>query len=81
LIEFGVFELEGWLGITRQLLLTKEVGHIIGTEGSCGLSFLEGDGDGLRAVIAEQIQEFRDLAGEGAVGVGHPSQVGLHRLR
>jgi hypothetical protein len=80
LMEFRVFELEGWLGIARRLLLTKEVGHIIGTEGSGRVSFLEGGGDSLRAVIAEQIEEFGDLAGEGAAGVGQPSQVGFHRL-
>ena len=80
MIEFRVFELEGRLGVTRRLLLTEEVGHIIGPEGSGGVSFLEGGGDGLGAVIAEQVQQFGDLASEGAVGVGQPSQVGFHRL-
>ena len=80
MIEFRVTELEGWLGITRRLLLTQEVGHIIGTEGAGGVRFLEGGGNGLWAVIAKQVQEFGELASEGAAGVGQPPQVGLHRL-
>jgi hypothetical protein len=81
LIEFRILELEGWLGIARRLLLTEEVGHIIGPEGSGGVSSLKGGGDGLGTIVAEQIQQFGDLASEGAVGVGQPSQVGFHRLR
>ena len=81
MIEFRVLELEGWLGITRRLLLTQEVSHIIGTEGAGGVRFLEGGGNGLRAVITEQVQKFGELASEGAAGVGQPPQVGLHRLR
>jgi len=81
LVEFRVLELEGWLGIARRLLLTEEVSHIIGPKGSGGVSFLKSGGDGLGAVIAEQVQQFGDLAREGAVGVGQPSQVGFDRLR
>ena len=81
MIEFRVTELEGWLGIPGHLLLTQEVSHIIGPEGAGGVSFLEGGGNDFRAVIAKQVQEFGELASEGAAGVGQSSQVGFHRLR
>jgi hypothetical protein len=55
LVQFRVLEPKGRLRVTRRLLLAKDVGHIVGAEGSARLSFLDGHRYGLRAVVAEEI--------------------------
>ena len=57
------------------------MGHVIGAESAGGKSFLEGRGDLLGAISAEQIEEFLKLAEERTVGVGQPAQISFDRFR
>ena len=44
-------------------------------------SFLEGRGDLLGAISAEQMEEFLKLAEERTVGVGQPAQISFDRFQ
>ena len=57
------------------------MGHIIGAESAGRESFLEGPGDLLGAISAEQIEEFLKLAEERTVRVGQPAQISFDRFR
>jgi hypothetical protein len=59
------------------LLLTQDIGDVIGAEGmGCG-SFLNRIGYGFGSVLADEFQQFRELPGEGAIGIGHVAQISL----
>ena len=57
------------------------MGYVIGAESAGGKSFLEGRGDRLGAISAEQIEEFLKLAEECTVGVGQPAQISFDRFQ
>ena len=57
------------------------MGHVIGAESAGGKSFLEGCGDLLGAISAEQIKKFLKLAEERTVGVGQPAQISFDRFQ
>jgi len=57
------------------------MGHVIGAESAGGKSFLEGRGDLLGTISAEQIEEFLKLAEERTVGVGQPAQIRFDGFR
>ena len=65
---------EGRLCLSRRLLLAKNVGHVIGAEGACRGSFLDGIGDRFGSILADQFQQFGVgdgvRAGETGDGVG-----------
>ena len=55
----------------------QEMGHVIGAESAGGKGFLQGGGHLLRAISAEQGQQFLQLAEQCTVGVGQPAQEGF----
>jgi hypothetical protein len=53
------------------------MGHVIGADSAGGKGFFQGRGHLLRAISAEQGQEFLKLAEECTVGVSQPAQEGF----
>ena len=53
------------------------MGHVIGAESAGSKSFFEGGGHLLRAISAEQREEFLKLAEECTVGVAQAAQIGI----
>lgn len=52
----------------------QEMGHVIGTKSAGGESLLEGFGDLLGAIRAQQGEQFLQLTEQRTVGVGQPAQ-------
>jgi len=50
--------------------LSDKVGDVIGSEGSRGIGFLDGGGNGFRSVIAYEFEEFANLARQGTIAFG-----------
>ena len=74
MIKFRVAQLQGGLRLTRRGDLVQEIGHVIGAESAGGKSFFEGGGHLLRAIRAQQGEQFLQLKEERTVGVGQPAQ-------
>jgi hypothetical protein len=81
LVQLGIAELEGRLGLAWRLHLTQQMGDVIGAEGTGGESFLQSGRDLFRAISAEQIQQLVKLPEKRAVGVGQTAQISVHRFR
>ena len=56
------------------------MGHVISAESAGGKSFFEGSGHLLRAISAEQREQFLQLAEECAVGVAPAAQIDFQRF-
>ena len=61
------------------LLLPQNVGDVIGAESAGGGGLLDGAGNGVRTVLANQFKQFRDLTRQGAVAVGNVAEIGFQR--
>jgi hypothetical protein len=59
------------------LLLAEDVGNVIGAEGASGIRFGEGTGHRVRAILADQFQQFVELARQHPVAIGHATQIAL----
>ena len=78
-VQCRIFQPEWRLNVAAHLLLAENVGDVIGAESACGMSFGEGGGDGFRAVFADEGEQFPDLARQGAIRVGQPTQILFRR--
>src|SRR5450759_5336557 len=77
LVQPRVAESERRLFPARALLLPQNVGDIVGSEGACRGSFLNGAGHGLGSVLPDQFEQFGNLTGQCAVTVGHIAEIGF----
>ena len=67
MIQSRIFQTQRWLNIPAGLLLAKNVGNVIGAESAGGMSFRKCSGDGIRAVVANDSEQFAHLTGQGSV--------------
>ena len=58
------------LNVAAGLLLAENVGDVVGAEGAGGMSLRQRGGHSVRAVLANQCEQFADLPRQGAIGVG-----------
>jgi hypothetical protein len=65
----------------RALLLAKDVGNILGAKGVRLVRLGDRAGDCIRAVLAHQLEQFGNLAGQNAVRVGHPAEIAFDQVR
>ena len=79
-IQLRLAEANRRLHLARRLLLAQNVGDVVGAKGASRVSFLDRAGYGLGAVVANELEEFAHLTGQGAIRVGELSQIRLgHR--
>ena len=71
----GSFEPQRRLHLAPRLLLAEDVGDVIGAEGARRMGLLHRSGDCLRAIVANQREQFADLPGEGAIRIRESSQI------
>lgn len=62
-VELRVLETERGLQVTRPLLLMQDIGDVVGAESAGGMSFAQSVDDGVWSILANQRQQFADLAG------------------
>ena len=63
-IQLRLPEANRRLHVPRSLVLAQNVGDVIGAEGAGAMSFLDGGGDRLGTVVANQLEQLTNLAGE-----------------
>jgi len=78
-VQLRIAELQGRLWTPWRLLLTHDIGDVISTKGLRRRGLLNGSGDDVRAILANQFEQLRDLAGQRTVAVGHIAQIGFHQ--
>ena len=78
-IQPRVAEAKRWLFAAWALLLPQNVGDVIGAESAGGGGLLDGAGNGVRTILANQLKQFRDLTRQGAIAVGNVAEIGFQR--
>jgi len=63
LVESGIFQAQRWLNISAALLLAENVGNVIGAESASRVSLRQRLSDRIRAVVANESEQFADLPG------------------
>jgi hypothetical protein len=72
-----VLETKGGLHVASHSLLTEKVGNVIGAEGAGSMSLTNRGRHGIGSIFTNQEEQFADLPGQRAVGVGQATQVRL----
>lgn len=78
-VEFRMFQTQGRLNVAASLPLAKDVGDVVGAESLRGKGLLESGGDTLRAVVADQLEQFTNLPCETAVRFSELAKVVFRR--
>ena len=61
-VQQRIAQTKGRLRAAWTLLLPKDVGDIVGAEGTCRGSFFDRASHGFRSVLADEFEQFRQLA-------------------
>ena len=61
----------------RRLLLAQDIGNVIGTEGAGGRSLFNSGRHGFGSILTDEFQQFCELTGKRAVGIGNVTQIGF----
>jgi hypothetical protein len=75
LIESRIVQTQRWLDIPAGLLLTKNVGDVIGAESAGRMSFSKRGSDSIRAVFANQGEQLAHLTSQGSVRGGEATEI------
>ena len=67
MVQSRIFQAQRWLNIPAGLLLTKNVGNVVGAESAGGMSFRECSGDRVGAVFANESEQFTHLTRQGSI--------------
>lgn len=59
------------------MLLTQDIGDIIGSEGAGLSGFIDGAGHSFWAVLPDQFEQLGDLTGKRTVGIGQVAKISL----
>ena len=59
------------------MLLAEEVGDVVGAERVSRIRPSEGAGHCIRPILADQFQQFVELARQHTVAIGHATQIAL----
>lgn len=61
--------------VAPHLLLAKNVGNVVGSEGTRAVRLNECSRDSVRAVFTNEREQFADLTGERAIRIGETAQI------
>ena|ERR1700692_1138220 len=64
-----------WLHVASHSLLAEKVGNVVGAEGAGSMSLAHRGRHGLGAIFTNEEEQFADLPGQRAVGIGQATQV------
>jgi hypothetical protein len=76
-IQPRIAETKRRLRPARCLLLTEDVGDVVGAEGASSIGFGDGAGNCIRSILPDQFQQFVQLARKHTVAIGHATQIAL----
>ena len=57
--------------------MAQDIGNVIGTEGAGGGSLFNRGSHGLGSILTDEFQQFCELAGQRAIGIGNVAQIGF----
>src|SRR5665213_2700128 len=77
-VEQRISQSKRWLRTPRRVLPAEDVRDIVGSVSASIRGLSDCIGHIFRAVLTNQLQQFRDLTAERAVGVGHVAEIGFH---
>ena len=76
-VQRRVLEEERRLYFAALLPLAQDIADIIGSESTCCVGFRDGCGYRFRSIFASEPEQFADLAGQRAIGIGKPFEISL----
>ena len=75
MVQSGIFQTQRWLNIPAGLLLTKNVGNVIGAESAGGMSLRKRSGNSIWAVFADEMEKLANLTRQGSIGGCQTTQI------
>ena len=67
MVQSRIFQAQRWLNIPARLLLTKNVGNVVGAESAGGMSLRKRSGNSIWAVFANESEQFTHLTRQGSI--------------
>lgn len=74
-VQQGIAQNQGRLWAPWGLLLAQDIGDVVGAEGAGARSFFDSASHGFGTILTDEFQQFYDLAGKRAIGIGHVTQI------
>ena len=76
-VQEGIAQHQWRLWAPRRLLLAQDISDVVGTEGAGGGGLFDCRSHGFGSILTDEFQQFCELAGQRAIGIGHVAQIGF----